>query len=437
MPSERGKLRAGIARLPAIRDLDGFHAAPPGGTIPASRRRLMKNVGTRKVLFLSAKMLVAGVLLAWVVAQVHWRDYVQTRDGRHSYAVVEPPGAGAPRGTLSVDVGDWWEERIQTRPVSDFQSVAGGQVVRPGIAASLRAINVALAAAGTLAFGAALLLIAVRWQMLLKIQDVDISLWEVTRLTFLGQFFNAIVPGTVGGDLVKAYYVAKHTPKVAAVIVSVFVDRLMGLVELTLMAGVMLVLLLLGGQRSFDEFSLPAICVGVILLAVAGMLTFLLSQRFRRRLHLDKLYRRMPIAHHIAAAGDAALRYRQRLGTMVWAVAVSVVSHLAFVGFVALMGASLSIPASWMDYFLYVPLIYIIGAIPLTPGGVGWVENWYVRFFQSPACGASTILVLALLARLVPMLWGLPGAVVAVTGARVPRSEVIEAELSAGQRGQD
>jgi len=397
----------------------------------------MMKVRTRKVVLFSAKVVVAGVLLAWVVAQVHWRDYVQTRDGRRSYAVVQPPGAVASEGTLRVDVGPWWAERIETRCVSDFQSVLRGQIVRPGFATSLRAINIALAAGGTLAFGVALLLIAVRWRMLLKIQDVNVSLWEVTRLTFLGQFFNAIVPGTVGGDLVKAYYVAKHTPRVAAVVVSIFVDRLLGLVELALMAGVMLGLLLLGGQRSFAEFRLPAICMAAILLAVAGMLTFLLSRRFRRALHLDKLYRRMPIAHHIAAAGDAALRYRQRLGTMAWAVAVSVVSHLAFVGFVALMGASLSIPVGPMEYFLYVPLIYIIGAIPLTPGGVGWVENWYLRFFESPACGASTILVLALLARLVPMLWGLPGAVVAVTGARVPAPEVIEAELSAGQRSEN
>jgi len=397
----------------------------------------MMKVRTRKVVLFLAKLVVAGVLLAWVVAQVHWRDYVQTRDGRRSYAVVQPPGAVASEGTLRVDVGPWWVERIETRRVSDFQAVAGGQIVRPGFATSLRAINIALAAGGTLAFGVALLLIAVRWRMLLKIQDVNVSLWEVTRLTFLGQFFNAIVPGTVGGDLVKAYYVAKHTPRVAAVVVSIFVDRLLGLVELALMAGVMLGLLLLGGRRSFNDFSLPAICMAAILLAVAGMLTFLLSQRFRRALHLDKLYRRMPIAHHIAAAGDAALRYRQRLGTMAWAVAVSVISHLAFVGFVAMMGASLSIPVGPMEYFLYVPLIYIIGAIPLTPGGVGWVENWYLRFFESPACGASTILVLALLARLVPMLWGLPGAVVAVTGARVPAPEVIEAELSAGQQAED
>ena len=78
------------------------------------------------------------------------------------------------------------------------------------------------------------------------------------------------------------------------------------------------------------------------------------------------------------------------------------------------------------------PLIYIIGAVPLTPGGVGWIENWYVEFFRASPSGVSTILVLALLARLVPILWGLPGVIVAVTGVRLPGAESMQAELAAG-----
>jgi hypothetical protein len=38
--------------------------------------------------------------------------------------------------------------------------------------------------------------------------------------------------------------------------------------------------------------------------------------------------------------------------------------------------------------------------------------------------------VLALLARLIPVLWGLPGAVVAVTGSKVPAIDSMQAELA-------
>jgi uncharacterized protein (TIRG00374 family) len=390
---------------------------------------------TRKALILTVKLAIAAVLLGWVLGQVHWRDYVRAKADGRTYAVLEALPDWSDPAELRVGSGPFGSREPLLRGVGDFEPLPSGRgVIRPGFASSFRRIHVPLAVLGASGFGAALVLIAVRWRMLLAIQDIRISLWETIRLTFLGQFFNAIVPGTVGGDLVKAYYVSKHTPRKAAVLVSIFVDRLLGLVELALMAAGMLLAVLLGHWvEDLEDLRLPAICVAGILAAVAGMLSFLLSRRFRRALRLERLYQRLPIAHHIAAAGDAAVRYRRRLGALGYAVLISFAAHLAFVGFVCLTGKSLAVRTPWYQYFVYVPLIYIIGAVPLTPGGVGWVENWYVKFFESPQCGASTILVLALLARLVPILWGLPGAVVAVTGARLPKAESIEAELGVGR----
>jgi len=386
----------------------------------------------RQTLALCVKGLIAAALLYWVLSGVHWRDYVQDRSDGKTYAVVGTTPSRAGEKLLRVERGSLWSSDIRERPVGDFAPMpATDRVIRPGFATSLARINVPLALVGVFGFGGALLLSAVRWRLLLRVQGIRLTFWEAVRLTFLGQFFHAIVPGTVGGDLVKAYYVAKHTPKKAAVLVSVFADRVVGLVGLALLAAGMLTVILAGGLvRDFGEVRLPVLCVLAVLVAVAGLLAFLISGRFRRALRLEKLYRRLPIAHHIAAAGDAAGLYVRRPRWLLAVLAITFAAHLCFVGFVALCGLSLSLPKPWYAYFVYVPLIYIIGAVPLTPGGVGWVENWYVKFFQSPALGPSTILVLALLARLVPILWGLPGALVAVTGARPPRAEAIEAELA-------
>jgi len=382
---------------------------------------------------LSGKALLAAGLLIWVVARVHWRDYAQLRAGGGTCTVLAAlPTAEAPQ-RLRVRFGPPWSRRVELRGVTEFEPMPSSrQVIRPGFVTSLREIHVPLAGLAAMGFGVSLLLVAVRWRLLLRIQEIPISLWEAVRLTFLGQFFNAVVPGTVGGDLVKAYYAAKHTPRKAAALVSVFVDRLLGLVELALMAAVMLGVMLAGDPAGWAEYRLPAVSVAVILVVVSGLLLFLLSAAFRRALRLERLYRRLPIAHHIAAAGHAARLYRRHLGCLVKAVGISFVAHLAFVGFIALTGRSLSIQTPWYTYFLYVPLIYIIGAVPLTPGGVGWIENWYVEFFRASPSGVSTILVLALLARLVPILWGLPGVIVAVTGVRLPGAESMQAELAAG-----
>ncbi|MCJ7543925.1 MAG: hypothetical protein MUP47_05060, partial [Phycisphaerae bacterium] len=52
-----------------------------------------------------------------------------------------------------------------------------------------------------------------------------------------------------------------------------------------------------------------------------------------------------------------------------------------------------------------------------------------VVFFANGAVSVSQVVALALLVRLMPMFWSLPGAVVAVTGAKVPPSGDIQAEL--------
>ena len=71
-----------------------------------------------------------------------------------------------------------------------------------------------------------LLIMGVRFWFLLGIQDIHIGLWEAMRLTFLGYLYSNAIPGTVGGDVIKAWYVAKHTPRKAAVVVSIFVNPL-------------------------------------------------------------------------------------------------------------------------------------------------------------------------------------------------------------------
>jgi uncharacterized membrane protein YbhN (UPF0104 family) len=144
---------------------------------------------------------------------------------------------------------------------------------------------------------------------------------------------------------------------------------------------------------------------------------------------VEKLYRRLSIAHHIEAAGDAAVLYRRRIGALVRAVLMTFGAHVALISSIALIGASLSLhEIPLYSYFLFVPLIYICGAVPISPGGMGVMEYLYVLFF-APMAGVSGVVALALIARLIPIFWGLPGAVVAVTGPKLPKAETIEAEL--------
>ena len=57
--------------------------------------------------------------------------------------------------------------------------------------------------------------------------------------TAIGLFFNIVVPGLTGGDLVKAVLAARdHPERKAAAMISVLVDRLIGVLVLVLLGAV-------------------------------------------------------------------------------------------------------------------------------------------------------------------------------------------------------
>ena len=148
---------------------------------------------SRKILILTVKLLVAAALLVLVIRKVHWSDYV-----------------------------------------------GPDEQVRQGFATTISSADPYLLAASFVCFLTPLFILAFRWWYLLRLQRIEISLREVVRLTFLGTFFNYVVPGSVSGDLVKAYYAAKHTDRKIAVLVSVFIDRALGLLEFVLLPAVVI-----------------------------------------------------------------------------------------------------------------------------------------------------------------------------------------------------
>ena len=341
------------------------------------------NPKARRNLLLAVKLAIAAGLLVLVLYQVHWDDTVRITE-------------------------------------------SGEEILQPGFRSSFTSANVALIAAGVAVIVMSHVTIALRWRILLKVQDINLSVIESVRLTFLAVFFNNAVPGTVGGDLFKGYYAAKHTHRKAAAVVAVVIDRVAGLTMLASLAGVMLLIVWIFELTPADKLRRPAIVVAVVLGALVIGLAFLLSRRFRRILGLQALYRRLPMAHHLAAAGEATGRYKHAPGKVLQAMALSVVAHVFFVGTVGLLGRALDLGIPWFNYFLFVPLIYTIGAVPITPGGLGVIEQLYLLFF---AANDSKLLVLALLARLLLIVCGLPGLWVFLTGPRPPKTEAIQHEL--------
>ena len=76
-----------------------------------------------------------------------------------------------------------------------------------------------------------------RWYMLVRVIDSRFTLRAAYLLGFIGNLFNLVIPGAVGGDLIKATYLAQMEIKRTQAVASMVIDRILGLLGLFILAG--------------------------------------------------------------------------------------------------------------------------------------------------------------------------------------------------------
>jgi uncharacterized protein (TIRG00374 family) len=244
-----------------------------------------------------------------------------------------------------------------------------------------------------------------RWHVLLRAVDVDARFWQVQRLGFVGLFFNNIIPGLTGGDLVKAILVAREHPEQRpAAVLSVIVDRAIGLLGLALVASGALLL-------QHGRFDWMARRLNLILLAIVVAALVVLSRRLRRILLLDRILAAMPFAELLKKLDRAALAYREARWQLAYSVGVSLVVHAMILTAIGVLGVALGIQIRFLDYYGLAPLGLIASSLPLTPGGVGVLEYGFIYFFQAAGVQPAAAFALAVSYRLVQLVVSLIGGV--------------------------
>jgi uncharacterized protein (TIRG00374 family) len=334
----------------------------------------------KKYLLVSAKLIAMLGLLVLIGNQVHWRDY----------QVVSP---------------------------------AGELTSSPGLSSSLKDFSLLPFLAAMLFQLAAVFLTAFRWRLLMLVQGIGLDRASVVRLSFLGEFFNQFLPGALGGDAVKAYFVMRHTGRKGATLVSIFANRFVGLSLLCLVSATMLGVLLLTGHRGLIDLKQPVFAIFVIAAGIGVVLLLSLNVRLNNSAALRRLIGFLPFSRQLEMVRVALHRYRQTGSLLPPLILYSLLIVSAFVLCVMSVGLSLGINLAWYHYVLYLPLIAIMTAVPVTPGGVGVLEELFIYFF-SAAGDPNKILAMALLYRLVLLLCGLPGAVIFLLSEKISRQDL-------------
>ena len=278
------------------------------------------------------------------------------------------------------------------------------------------------------AFLAALSLIGVRWWVFMRAQDIRIPVFLAIKLTFLGQFFTNFMPSAVGGDLVRAWYVSQHTDKRLQAALGVLVDRLMGLIS-TFVLAITSYLLFMRGEGLFqvsqkdagpvsaflDKHPISSYQILLFVIILAGAL-FILAGLFDLKGFFRKIYGHF--THLLSQLKEAILVYYHHPLVLVFGLLGTIFLQSMVILSLWLVGRDLGMDAQLRYYFVFFPLVWVLGAIPVSIGGLGILEGGLVLLFvKFTGAAPEAVLTVALCHRLTWIFASIPGVVVHLTGA--------------------
>lgn len=225
----------------------------------------------------------------------------------------------------------------------------------------------------------------IRWHLLLGALGLGIEPVETARLGWIGFYFNTLLPGSIGGDLVKATVLARRFPgrRIQAV-ATVLLDRGFALWNLFLCVS-LACLLLPPADPALARLGFMAqmVClVSIVLWWILGYLPRWRADRFAGRLR-----RWLPGAGTTVAELWLALyQYRHSPGIIFLAVCLSGLSQASFILSFVGVGWGLALDDESMpsvaSHFLLVPMAMMVNAIPLFPGGLGIGEWGYGTLYR-------------------------------------------------------
>lgn len=303
---------------------------------------------------------------------------------------------------------------------------AGGRV-------DLAALERGLAAPASLGAAFAILgahyaLASARWWLLVRAQDVPMPYLAAVKLTLVGMFFNTFLPGAIGGDPVKIYYVARHAPpgKRLEAGTSVLFDRVLGLASLVAMAiAAFAVATALGADRAFlgdlgravrarfgPLVPLLALAGACVALATAAALAVAMSKRARAA--AGRLPGAAVGARIGAALGRAALCPRLVGAAFFVSCAAHAFTVLAFL----VIGRAIGNSPSAARTFTLVPIGLVAHAVPGPPAGLGVGEAVFEALFAIGARGPSLGAEICAIWHILTLAWNQIGGIAYILDRR-------------------
>jgi hypothetical protein len=217
------------------------------------------------------------------------------------------------------------------------------------------------------------LLMAWKWWLLVRGRDPTLGLWSAIRAYYLASFAGYFLPMTVGADAVRVGALAAGG-RTAVLVASVVLERLIGALAQAVLATLSMVTLVsLGLGARVGPAERWGLGAAVALAFAAFPFTFPAARWLAVRLGPARGWRAA-----LRALAEQYAGYGASMGLLSVFFALTLVEGGVPVVIHHAAGRALGLDPGWSFYIATVPLVYLVARLPVSLGGLGFLELSFV-----------------------------------------------------------
>jgi uncharacterized membrane protein YbhN (UPF0104 family) len=197
-----------------------------------------------------------------------------------------------------------------------------------------------------------------RWKLLLP---GHFRFGRLFSLYMIGSFFNSFLPGVIGGDAIKAYYLNKDARKISLTLASVFMDRYFGYATLMLIG----ISVFPFTYQYFGGTAYRWLMPGIFAAFVVASILFFGLKLGKRIGSVGEIY-------------EYFGKLKGRWDIIIKAVLLSLVVQLLNFLMVIILAVAMGEHIPLLPLFVFLPIIITVTTIPISVSGLGVREGSFV-----------------------------------------------------------
>ena len=253
-------------------------------------------------------------------------------------------------------------------------------------------------------------LATVRWKILLNVQGIDMGWVRTWQLFMIGMFFNLFMLGSTGGDVVKMFLTMREArDNKAAALLSVFMDRVIGMMALIIISLGFLYFRYDLLSHSPASSALLTTLLWLLAAAVVVIVVMFVGSALGWVHYLPKW---TPLRGRIVEVSAACHMYAKGWRQTIWAFLVSFPLFAMFFITFYCAARAFTDKLGLVDVFSVLPIVAVITAIPISVSGIGLRESLFVSLLAPFGVGAAVATLISVTGFLINTVGSLAGGLV-------------------------